>query len=375
MNGLANTRHTLSCILLFPFQFIWSPIILLFPFNFFIIGPPGLRGALEKAYIPAPREGKKKKVKSKLEPKAEKAKAALKKRINVEQVEEGWAKFLTFCTKSTELKSIKSIRGRKIIAADLWRELNEQKASLRKKNDAETVIIAPKDKDKDKGEDEGEGGEEEEEGEAQGQAKESLEYSRQEVFLREDIVGNVQMRGLKEFFFQTSEDLASCLFHALKCRKTAPTKRNTASSRTHAIVRISVNDRSLPLMTEPGTFYCIDLAGSERASDQSEHNKERQKETRSINKSLMTLKSCLRTRAAVAHGSQSSTHIPYRDSILTHLLKDVFSLEATRVCRTVVVACLAPSVFDFHHTINTLRYAAAIRVGMPKQTMKHRHRC
>ncbi len=56
-------------------------------------------------------------------------------------------------------------------------------------------------------------------------------------------------------------------------------------------------------------------------------------------------------------------HVPYRLSKLTLLLKDAFEVESHRHCKTVVVACVSPSVADAGMTLGTLRYAAPIRIG------------
>ncbi|XP_063562416.1 kinesin-like protein KIF18B isoform X8 [Gorilla gorilla gorilla] len=93
----------------------------------------------------------------------------------------------------------------------------------------------------------------------------------------------------------------------------------------------------------------IDLAGSERAS--STHAKgERLREGANINRSLLALINVLN---ALADAKGRKTHVPYRDSKLTRLLKD--SLGGN--CRTVMIAAISPSSLTYEDTYNTLKYA------------------
>ena len=93
-------------------------------------------------------------------------------------------------------------------------------------------------------------------------------------------------------------------------RASAATGANEQSSRSHALCELTVaDDRRITL---------VDLAGSEWAADRSEHNPERQQEGARINSSLMSLKQCLRAKQ---HGG----HAPFRDSKLTHALREALT--------------------------------------------------
>lgn len=72
----------------------------------------------------------------------------------------------------------------------------------------------------------------------------------------------------------------------------------------------------------------------------------------SINKSLTTLGLVI---SALADSSASGKRkfIPYRDSTLTYLLKDNLGGNS----RTVMVANISPSTFNFEESLSTLRYA------------------
>ena len=132
-------------------------------------------------------------------------------------------------------------------------------------------------------------------------------------------------------------------------RTTHVTEMNDTSSRSHAIFQIALRDGAGTLC---GKLSLIDLAGSERGADTKSHNRQRRLESAEINKSLLALKECIRALDG------ASSHVPYRASKLTLVLKDSFTLAAAR---TVMVACVSPAASSSDHTVNTLRYADRIK--------------
>ena len=98
-------------------------------------------------------------------------------------------------------------------------------------------------------------------------------------------------------------------------------------------------------------FSLIDLAGSERASNTKNKGK-RLREGKNINKSLLTLGSCIKALSQMSEGKKT-VHVPYRNSKLTRLLKD--SLGGN--CRTVMIANISPYIHSYDDTHNTLEYA------------------
>jgi kinesin family protein 2/24 len=104
----------------------------------------------------------------------------------------------------------------------------------------------------------------------------------------------------------------------------------------------------------------IDLAGSEAARDIFSHSTERMKETREINLSLSVLKDCIRAAAlsnSTTGKSSKTTYIPFRQSLLTKVLKHLFDPSESRKCMTAVLACINPSFLDTGASRNTMRYA------------------
>lgn len=147
-------------------------------------------------------------------------------------------------------------------------------------------------------------------------------------------------------------------------RTTASTKMNDTSSRSHAVFTIMLKQIHADLTTDETTerlarIRLVDLAGSERAKA-TEATGQRLREGSNINKSLTTLG---RVIAALADATtsrsgspskrrpQAKEVVPYRDSILTWLLKDSLGGNS----KTAMIACIAPS--DYEETLSTLRYA------------------
>ena len=91
----------------------------------------------------------------------------------------------------------------------------------------------------------------------------------------------------------------------------------------------------------------VDLAGSERQAKTGATG-DRLKEATKINLSLSALGNVI---SALVDGK--SSHIPYRDSKLTRLLQDSLGGNA----KTIMVANIGPSKFNYDETLTTLRYA------------------
>ena len=109
----------------------------------------------------------------------------------------------------------------------------------------------------------------------------------------------------------------------------------------------------------PGRFSFIDLAGSERGADTSSASRATRLEGADINTSLLALKEVIR---ALATGG-SMTHIPFRGSKLTQVLKDSFVGDNSRCC---MVACISPDIGNCEQTLNTLRYADRVKERNPE---------
>jgi kinesin family protein 2/24 len=130
--------------------------------------------------------------------------------------------------------------------------------------------------------------------------------------------------------------------NAAQLRETHATVVNSQSSRSHYVFRIIIeyDDTSFARLT------LVDLAGSERNADSFYHDSDRQRESAWINSSLSALKDVIR------NVSKGSSHVPYRASKLTQLLRDSFEGQG---CKTLVISTLSPIATDTEHTMNTLQ--------------------
>ncbi|GAX73258.1 hypothetical protein CEUSTIGMA_g712.t1 [Chlamydomonas eustigma] len=138
-------------------------------------------------------------------------------------------------------------------------------------------------------------------------------------------------------------------------------KLNASSSRSHCLLTLYIDSSPLSSPTEiiSSRLTLVDLAGSERGSSIGATSEGKLRdESVAINKSLFTLRQVITCLAAASSqqqgGTTPSSHVPYRDSKLTSLLKN--SLGGTSL--TLMVACLAPSDAFYEENLSTLEYAS-----------------
>ena len=171
--------------------------------------------------------------------------------------------------------------------------------------------------------------------------------------------GEVEIRGITSIDLHSCAQATAILEAASKRRRCGETISNLFSSRSHAIctITIIVNHRvsKLESMKQSKTrLTLVDLAGCEKIKKSGVQG-EQQKESIMINKDLLTLGKVIHVLADMSERTEtrSRTHVPYRDSKLTRLLKS--SLKGN--CRTIMVACICPTTRNLDESINTLRYA------------------
>lgn len=176
----------------------------------------------------------------------------------------------------------------------------------------------------------------------------------------EDSKGKVCFPGLTEHPVDSPENVMNLIEQGAQNRSTGTTSRNADSSRSHAVLQIKlIKSSGRKKDIEHGRFSFIDLAGSERGADTSNASKTTRMEGAEINTSLLALKEVIR---ALATGG-SMTHIPFRGSKLTQVLKDSFVGENSRCC---MVACISPDIGNCEQTLNTLRYADRVKERNPE---------
>uniref|UniRef100_A0A671SCY1 Kinesin-like protein KIF16B n=1 Tax=Sinocyclocheilus anshuiensis TaxID=1608454 RepID=A0A671SCY1_9TELE len=156
-------------------------------------------------------------------------------------------------------------------------------------------------------------------------------------------------------------------------RTTASTGMNDTSSRSHAIFTINFTQAKFDAVMPSETvskIHLVDLAGSERA-DATGATGVRLKEGSNINKSLVTLGNVISALAdlslegANSHLKKKQVFVPYRDSVLTWLLKDSLGGNS----KTIMIATISPADVNYGETLSTLRYANRAKNIINKPTI------
>ncbi|XP_020778849.2 kinesin-like protein KIF13B isoform X2 [Boleophthalmus pectinirostris] len=177
---------------------------------------------------------------------------------------------------------------------------------------------------------------------------------RQTLRVREHKVFGPYVDGLSRLAVSSYKDIES-LMEGNKSRTVAATNMNEESSRSHAVFNIILTHTLCDLKSgtsgeKVSKLSLVDLAGSERAAKTGAAG-ERLKEGSNINKSLSTLG--LVISALADQGAGKNKFVPYRDSVLTWLLKDSLGGNS----RTAMVATVSPAADNYDETLSTLRYA------------------
>uniref|UniRef100_A0A8D0F6G5 Kinesin-like protein n=1 Tax=Strix occidentalis caurina TaxID=311401 RepID=A0A8D0F6G5_STROC len=166
--------------------------------------------------------------------------------------------------------------------------------------------------------------------------------------LREDAGGTVQVTGITQIPATSADEVMQLLARGNRQRTQEPTAANRTSSRSHAVLQVTVRRQQRGGGLRHGRLFMIDLAGSERAA-QTRNRGQRMKEGAHINRSLLALGNCIK---ALSHRA-SSKYINYRDSKLTRLLKDSLGGNS----HTVMIAHISPASTAFAESRSTLAYA------------------
>lgn len=184
--------------------------------------------------------------------------------------------------------------------------------------------------------------------------------------IRESKSDGVYVQNLTDSQVKSYEDIVRLMKTGDLNRTTASTKMNDTSSRSHAVFTLTLKQIQHDIASDStierlARMRLVDLAGSERAKS-TEATGQRLREGSNINQSLTTLG---RVIAALADPKRQRAQqrgfpnqakrrgdvVPYRDSVLTWLLKDSLGGNS----KTAMVACISPT--DYEETLSTLRYA------------------
>ena len=169
--------------------------------------------------------------------------------------------------------------------------------------------------------------------------------------------GRVHVPGLTERPANSLGEVFSLLEVGERNRAKACTNLNEHSSRSHALVSVTVTTRaaSAELGGEPGPtrsarLHLVDLAGSERVA-RSHATGVHMKEAQSINRSLSMLGDI------IAALQKRASHVPYRNSRLTHLLSNSLGGGG----KVVMIANVSPRAEDVAETLSSLQFADKVK--------------
>ena len=192
--------------------------------------------------------------------------------------------------------------------------------------------------------------------------------SRVALNVREDEGGKIFVQGQNEFSVGNAVSTLELLNSGARHRITASTAMNSESSRSHSVFTLQLEQRvrsaggeapqsgaavddEVQVLCAKLTF--VDLAGSERIKRTGAEG-QRMKEGIQINSGLFNLGQVINSLAdeqKLKSGAAKANHVPYRNSKLTHLLKDALGGNS----QTLFLACVSPAESNESETQSTLQ--------------------
>ncbi|XP_035379163.1 kinesin-like protein KIF14 [Electrophorus electricus] len=181
--------------------------------------------------------------------------------------------------------------------------------------------------------------------------------------VREHPVDGPYVEDLSTNVVSSYADIQTWLELGNKQRATAATGMNDKSSRSHSVFTLVMTQTKTELVEGEehdhriiSRVNLVDLAGSERCIT-AQTTGDRLREGASINKSLLTLGKVISSLSEQAR-SRKKTFTPYRESVLTWLLKESLGGNS----KTAMIATLSPAASSVDESLSTLRYAQQARL-------------
>ncbi|KAM9806976.1 kinesin-like protein KIFC3 [Syngnathus typhle] len=171
-----------------------------------------------------------------------------------------------------------------------------------------------------------------------------------DIKINPDGTGQLHVPGLRVIEVKSFQHIKKILAMARRNRITFGTQMNQHSSRSHALLCITVQGTDLATGSKTtGKLNLVDLAGSERVWKSGAEG-ERLKEAQNINRSLLALGDVIQALRA------RQTHIPFRNSRLTYLLQDSLG-KGSKTAMVVQVSSLESNVGE---TLCSLKFAQRV---------------
>ena len=175
-------------------------------------------------------------------------------------------------------------------------------------------------------------------------------YQKENLDIKKDAAGRTYVENLTKSPVYSLEDVMRLLQMGNSARATASTNLNERSSRSHMVLQIEVNCGIVGQPGNQGKLFLVDLAGSERVRNSGVSGKEL-KEAQYINKSLSALSDVMEAL------DRKATHVPYRNSKLTHLLQDSLGGNS----KTMMVVTVSPGSESYQETQYALQFSSRVR--------------
>ncbi|KAL0384819.1 UNVERIFIED_CONTAM: Kinesin-like protein KIN-14S [Sesamum radiatum] len=169
--------------------------------------------------------------------------------------------------------------------------------------------------------------------------------------IKQSAEGTQEVPGLVEARVYGTDEVWGLLSLGSRVRSVGSTNANELSSRSHCLLRVTVMGENLVSgQRTRSQLWLVDLAGSERVG-RIEVDGDRLKESQFINKSLSALGDVISALAS------KTSHVPYRNSKLTHILQSSLGGD----CKTLMFVQISPNVADLGETLCSLNFASRVR--------------
>ncbi|XP_044059991.1 kinesin-like protein KIFC3 isoform X2 [Siniperca chuatsi] len=184
-----------------------------------------------------------------------------------------------------------------------------------------------------------------------------------DIKMNPDGSGQLYVPGLTEFTVQSPEDINRVFELGHMNRATACTNLNEHSSRSHALLIITVSGfNSATGNRTQGKLNLVDLAGSERIAKSGAEGS-RLREAQCINKSLSALGDVINALRS------KHSHVPFRNSRLTYLLQDSLSGDS----KTLMMVQVSPLPSNMSESVCSLKFAQRVRSIELSSSSSRRH--
>lgn len=166
------------------------------------------------------------------------------------------------------------------------------------------------------------------------------------ISITENERGRIGLRNVRPVEVTSAEAALHFVAMGWRNRRVSGHMMNDMSSRSHSVLTLYIDKSDLDGSHSSAKLNLVDLAGSERIK-KTLVTRHMAQETQYINRSLSSLS------LIVKELNRGAGHVSYRNSKLTHFLKDSLGGQ----CQTMMIACIWPDKEHVSETISTCRFS------------------